>query len=209
MATTPPVAPAQIGILILDDDQATQGALRQVLDAEGWRVRFVPDGRALLAELATGEWSLVIASIALIGLDSSAFLMMKELSSAPVEEGGRVRALFLIPESGGEAFTKALDQLHMPYVARPFHLHDFLDKVSDLMVEIKAINAPIRQVRYEFGEFRKAKKQGARDTSMFPSRDSSVYTEEELAEYEKKEQEISNQRKKRKKALTDLGRPLP
>jgi DNA-binding response OmpR family regulator len=208
MATTPPAAPAQIGILILDDDPATQGALRQILDAEGWRVRFVPDGRALLAELATGEWSLVIASIALTGLDSSAFLTMKELSSTPVEEGGRVRVLFLIPEFGGGAFATALDQLHMPYVARPFHLHDFLDKVSDLLVEIKAINAPIRQVRYEFGELHKVKKKGERDTSMFASRDSSVYTEEELAEYEKQEQESSTQRKKRQKPLTDLGRPL-
>jgi len=38
-----PIEPRQVGILILDDDAQSQGALKQILDSEGWRVRMVPD----------------------------------------------------------------------------------------------------------------------------------------------------------------------
>jgi hypothetical protein len=77
--------------------------------------------------------------------------------------------------------------------------------VSDLLVEVKAIDAPLRQVRYEFGGLRKKKRQAARTNSMFASRDSYSYTEEELAEYEKQESELS--RNKRQKPLGNLGDP--
>lgn len=207
MGSTPPVEPRQVGILILDDDPQKQTALKQILDAEGWRVRVVPETRSLLAELATGEWSLVIANAAMTGLDGPAFLTLKELAGVPVEEGGRVRILFLVPELSGGQYPVVLEQARLPYVIRPFHLHDFLEKVSDLLVEVKAIEAPLRQVRHEFGGLRRKKKGSSRETSMFASRDSYVYTEEELAEYERMEQEESSQRKKRQKPLTDLGRP--
>lgn len=212
MASTPtvgqaPVEPRQVGILILDDDPEKQSALKQILDAEGWRVRIVPETRLLLAELATGEWSLIIANVTMIPLDGAAFLTLKELASVSAEEGARVRVLFLVPELSGSQYSVALEQAKLPYVIRPFHLHDFLEKVSDLLVEVKAIDAPIRQVRHEFGSLRKKKKATGRETSMFASRDSYVYTEEELAEYELMEQEASGKRKKRQKSLTDLGRP--
>ena len=88
---------------------------------------------------------------------------------------------------------------------RPYHLHDFLEKVSDLLVEVKAIEGPIRQVRHEFGALRKKKKQTGRSSSMFASRDSFSYTDEELAEYEKQEGEASKSR--RNKPRVNLGDP--
>ena len=88
---------------------------------------------------------------------------------------------------------------------RPFHLHDFLEKVSDLLVEVKAIEAPLRQVRHEFGQIRKKKRQDGRTNSMFAARDSFSYTDEELAEYEKQESEASKSRRNRVRA--NLGDP--
>jgi DNA-binding response OmpR family regulator len=205
MATPPTVPTRQVGILILDDDVANQGALRQILDSEGWRVRIVPDKKLLLAELRTGEWSLVIANIALTGLDTPVFITLRELASVAPEEGGRVRILYLVPELTGSQYVAALELARLPYVVRPFHFHDFLEKVSDLLVEVKAIEAPLRQVRYEFSGSRKKKQQSGRATSMFASRDSSTYTDEELAEYEKQESEASKTR--RRKPPTDLGNP--
>jgi hypothetical protein len=93
----------------------------------------------------------------------------------------------------------------LPYAVRPFHLHDFLEKVSDLLVEVKAIEGPLRMTRREYGEARKRKKEVNRTTSMFASRDSYVYTEEELAEYEKQEAEAAKNR--RFKPRTNLGDP--
>jgi DNA-binding response OmpR family regulator len=195
----------QVNILVLDQEGASANALRQVLDSEGWRVRFIGDMKLLLGELKTGEWSLVIANIGLLGTDSAGFVTLRELSTVPVEEGGRVRCLFLVPELSGSQFVGTLELARLPYVVRPYHLHDFLEKVSDLLVEVKAIEAPLRQVRYEFGGLRKKKREASRTTSMFAPRDSYSYSEEELAEYERQESE--NSRLKRNKPMNNLGNP--
>jgi len=205
MASPLQAEPKQVNILVLDQEGASATALRQVLDSEGWRVRVIADSKLLLAELKTGEWSLVIANIALLGLDSPGYLTLRELAGVPAEEGGRVRTLFLVPEMAGSHFVGVLEKARLPYVVRPYHLHDFLEKVSDLLVEVNAIEAPLRQVRYEFGGLRKKKREASRTTSMFASRDEYSYTEEELAEYEK--QESKNSRSKRNKPLTNLGDP--
>jgi DNA-binding response OmpR family regulator len=203
MAISSPVEPRQVGILVLEDDAQGSAAVRQILDSEGWRVRIVPDTKLLMAELKTAEWSLVIANVVLMGVDTPPFLTLRELASVPVAEGGRLRVLYLVPELTGSQFVGALETARLPYVVRPYHLHDFLEKVSDLLVEVKAIEAPIRQVRYEFGNLRKKKKQAARSNTMFASRDSYGYTDEELAEYEKQEAETS--KTKRNKPRTNLG----
>jgi DNA-binding response OmpR family regulator len=202
MATPTPVQPSRVGILILDEDK-NQGALQQILDSEGWRVRAVRDPKLLFAELKSGEWSLVIVNIGLIGVDSPIFITLRELSSVSYDDGGRVRALYLVPEMTGGQFVSALESARAPYVVRPFHLHDFLEKVSDLLVEVRAIEGPIRQVRHEFGALRKKKKQAGRSNSMFASRDAYSYSDEELAEYEKQESEASKTR--RIKPHTNLG----
>lgn len=201
---TQPEAKA-VNILVLDQEGASSDALRQVLDSEGWRVRVTSDSKLLLTELRTGEWSLVIANIALLGLESPAFTLLREFSSVTVEDGARLRSLFLVPEMTGSQFVGTLEKSRLPYVVRPYHLHDFLEKVGDLLVEVKAIAAPLRQVRYEFGGLRKKKRQASRTNSMFASRDSYSYSEEELAEYEKQESELS--RTKRNRPLTNLGDP--
>ena len=204
MSTSPTVAPRQVGILVLDGDPQGAGAVKQILDSEGWRVRVVPDTRMLLAELKTGEWSLVIADVEAMGIDTPAFNILTELASVSAEEGGRFRILYLIPEMMGTQYVAPLEAARLPYVIRPYHLHDFLEKISDLLVEVKAIEAPLRQVRHEFGALRKKKKQAGRNT-MFASRDSFSYSDEELAEYERQESELS--KSKRNKPRINLGNP--
>jgi len=207
MSSSPTPVPIakQVGILVLDNDPSGQGALRQILDSEGWRVRIVPDTKLLLAELKTGEWSLVVANAALIGLDSPLFVTLRELSSFSAEEGARLRVLYILPELSGGQYVAPLEAAKLPYVVRPFHLHDLLEKVSDLLVEVKAIEAPLRQVRHEFGQIRKKKQKDGRTNSMFAARDSFSYTDEELAEYEKQESEASKSRRNR--VRTNLGDP--
>lgn len=205
MATLPNAVVPQVGILVLEDDPQNSGALKQILDSEGWRVRIVPDVPMLHSELKTGEYSLLIANIALIGVESPTFQVLRELAGVAAEEGGRLRILFVVSEISGSQFVGHLEISHLPYVVRPFHLHDFLEKVSDLLVEIKAIEGPLRMTRYEFGEARKKKKAASRTTSMFASRDSYSYTEEEIAEYERQETEAS--RNRRSKPRTNLGDP--
>jgi len=189
----------------LESDPGGAAALKQILDSEGWRVRIVEDLQMLHVELKTGEYALVIANIEMVGLDSPTFHVLRELAAVAPEEGGRIRVLYVVPEMAGTQFVAALERTRMPYAVRPFHLHDFLEKVSDLLVEVKAIEGPLRMTRYEFGAARKKKKEAGRTTSMFASRDSYSYTEEELAEYERQEAEVSKTR--RIKPRTNLGDP--
>ncbi|MGB7731258.1 MAG: response regulator [Candidatus Acidiferrum sp.] len=205
MATPPTAAVRQVGLLVLEADAGNSGALKQILDSEGWRVRIVGDLQLLHMELKTGEYSLVIANIEMVGLDTPTFHVLKELAAVAPEEGGRIRVLYVVGELAGSQFVPALEKAKVPYAVRPFHLHDFLEKVSDLLVEVKAIEGPLRMTRYEFGEARKKKKQTSRTTSMFASRDSYSYTEEEIAEYEREEAEASKTR--RIKPRTNLGDP--
>ena len=205
MASPSQPEPSPVNILVLDEEGPAAVALRQILDSEGCRVRVTADTKQLMTELRIGVWSLVIANADLLGVESPGFLMLRELGTVPVEEGGRIRCLFLVPEMTGSQYVRTLEQARLPYVVRPYHLHDFLEKVSDLLVEVKAIDAPLRQVRYEFGGLRKKKRQAARTNSMFASRDSYSYSEEEIAEYEKQESELAQS--KRQKPRGNLGDP--
>src|SRR5439155_7188688 len=201
---TPAPTPQQVGILVLDDNAQGSSAVKQILDSEGWRVRVVSDTQMLLAELKTGEWSLVIANVVLTGVEGHAFVILRELASVSAADGARIRVLYLIPEATSSQYLVHLEAARLPYVLRPYHLHDFLEKVSDLLVEVKAIEVALRQVRHEFGGLRKKKKEAGRSNSMFASRDGySSYTEEELADYERQDSEFNKTR--RRGPNTNLG----
>ena len=201
---------SQIGILIIDNDEANQSALRQILDSEGWHVRVVPAVSQALAELSSGEWYLVIANIGMIGLESPVFQTLKELALAPAVEQGNVRArvLFVVGESAAE-IQRTLDRDRLPYVMKPFQFNDLLEKVSDLLMEAAALETPIRRVRHDSTaserkrkETREGRESGRRqirrDTNMFAKRDEYSMTEEEIAEYEKSEKEAQEIKKKKK-----------
>jgi DNA-binding response OmpR family regulator len=204
---------ARIGILVVENDEASQGVLRQVLDSEGWQVRVAPGVSQALAELSTGEWSLVIGNIGMIGLTSPAYELLRELALAPAVEDGKVRArvLFVVPESAAVEALPVFERERLPYVLKPFQLHDLLEKVGDLLVEAAALVDPIRRVRHDSGLSERKRKEGRagresgraayqRNTSMFAKRDEYSMTEEEIAEYEKTEQQ---EREKKKKKLGD------
>lgn len=204
------VSDGKVGILILDEESQGQGAIRQVLDSEGWRVRTVPDDALLLTELSSGEWNLVIVNAEMTGVGGPVFQVLKELAQVPVEEGARVRVLFMLPEAD-PALQVEMEAARIPYVLRPFHLHDFLEKVSDLLMEIRVITDPIRQVQYEFKRQEKKRKRlrkSGRQTSMFASRDDYSMSEEELAEFEKQEKEEAEKKQQPDKKYA-LGDPKP
>lgn len=239
---------AEIGILIVDDDIVSQRALKNILDAEGWRVRIVPLAAHALPELASGAWSLVIANVALTDPRGPLFAILRELehasSSAAAAEaqseedseeheqdasiggnsngngngngdgGGappkRVRVLFLVPQSFVKHVQPVLEREALPYSVKPYHLHDFLEKVSELLVESGAIAEPIRSMGSP-GRFKKRRRAAARSQrdsrrgSMFASREDYQMTEEELAEWERQEEEDKKKREKEKKDREHLG----
>jgi len=196
----------KIDILIVDDDEASQSAMRQVLDSEGWRVCIVPQASQALQELANGNWTLVIANVALTRFSSPLYLTLKELAQAPPLESGksRLRVLFLVPEQEAPQARPVLEAERLPYVLKPFHLHDFLERVSDLLMENESLMAPIRRVRPErtlLGQRGRepATGQGAvRNTGMFENYKDYGMTEEEINEYERQEADETLRKKKKK-----------
>lgn len=203
----------EVGILIVDDDVASQRALKNVLDSEGWRVRIVPLVAHALNELATGSWNLAIVNMALADVRGPLFAILKELAEAepafPSIEGQpppiRIRPLFLIPQNRAKDLQPILESEGLPYSLKPYHLNDFLEKVSELLVEAGAIADPIRSIGgFNTGGKKRRNSKSARDSrrgTMFASREDYQMTDEEMLEYEREEEES---RKKREKELHDL-----
>ncbi len=197
---------AGVNILIIDDDEAGHSALSHVLDAEGWHLTVAPLAREGLARLSSGNWKLVLANVALLDVQGPLFQTLKELALAqPAAEKPRVSVLFVVPELLAPIAKPVLEAEHLPYALKPIHLHNFLERVSDLLLESKVIADPIRQVKLPSGvsERRKSKDRHSRfdqrGTSMFASRKEYFMSEEELAEYEKQEEED------RRKKLSEAG----
>jgi DNA-binding response OmpR family regulator len=208
------IALAEVGILIIDDDIVSQRALKNVLDSEGWRVRIVPLASAAMLELASGQWSLVIVNVAMTDVRGPLFNILKDLAQGDADaiEGAeidsarpkRIRVLFLVPLLAAPQAQPILEKEGLPYLLKPYHLHDFLEKVGELLVEAGALADPIRSI----GDFSPGnrKRRGLRSaqrgkrSSMFASRDDYQMSEEELLEWERTEEE---ERKKREKELED------
>jgi CheY-like chemotaxis protein len=214
----------QVGILLVDDDVTSQQALKSVLDSEGWRVRIVPKANEALGELATGGWDLAIVNVALADPRGPLFAILRELVQAeidavnpdaaipespdaanPAEEGSetqpkrRIRVLFLVPLLIAKDVQPILEREGLPHSPKPYHLHDFLERVSELLLESGAIAEPIRGVG-GFAERKVRRRQrfgrGTRPGAMFAPREDYRMTEEEMNEWERQEEE---QRKKRQK----------
>jgi CheY-like chemotaxis protein len=202
----------EVGILIVDDDVAHQRALKNILDAEGWRVRFVQGEARALSELASGSWNLAIVNIAVTDIRGPLFGILRELSQAdtPTQPEGEspprraFRTLFLVPGSVAQQVQPRLEREGLPYSLTPYHLNDFLEKVSELLVEAGAIAEPIRSIGgFSARKRRRPDLRSSRDArrgTMFASREDYQMTEEEMAEFERQEEE---ERKKRAKAIKD------
>ena len=209
---------SDVAILILDDDVASQRALRSLLDVETWRVRVVTHPSQAMAELAATAWNLVILNPALADPKGPLFAILKELAQSelpvPQDHSGeprrkRLSVLFLLSPRSAEV-QSLLEREGLPYLQKPYHLHDFLEKVSDLLVESGAIAEPIRSIGgIGKGKQRRRTARSSRDSRrgiMFASREDYQMTEEEMAEFEHQEEEDRKKREKELKEIKERGR---
>ena len=120
----------------------------------------------------------------------------------------RLRVLFLVPLLAAKHVQPILEQEGLPYSPKPYHLHDFLEKVSELLLEAGAISEPIRSMgSLSAGKKRVRARRVARDSrrgTMFASREDYQMSEEELVEWEKQEEEERKKRERDKKEREHL-----
>ena len=168
-----------------------------------------------MAELADGSWDLAIVNVALLDLQDPIFLTLKELAqaeafAAPEElsatsgtgRAKRFRALFLVPLMGSKEVPLILEREALPYSFKPYHLHDFLQKVSDLLLESGAISEPLRGLESFAGKKRRSARDSRAGQKMFASREDYQMTEEELMEFERQEKEEAERKKRAKQPLS-------
>jgi DNA-binding response OmpR family regulator len=204
---------SEVGILIVDNDVVSQRALKNVLDAEGWRVRIVPTASHALPELASGTWDLAIVNSALVDMKGPVFAILRDLAQSEAPPDGepgiplrRFRVLFMVPALEEKRIQPILEGQALPYILKPYHLHDFLEKVSELLVESGALQVSLRGIG-DFSSTRSGKRarnsaRTARRGTMFASREDYQMTEEEMADFERQEEE---DRKKREKEAKERG----
>ena len=197
---------SDVNILIIDDDSASQHALQHVFDSEGWRVSVVPIPSEAMRELARGRWTLVVVNVALADLTGPLFTTLRDLANAqadPAMGHKLLRVLFLVPSLAARWAQPVLEREGLPYVMKPIHLHDFLEKVGDLLLEAGAISQPIRNTRAPITRERRLRERRSgsdrRHGQMFASREDYMMTEEEIAEFEKQEEQDRKRRQEESK----------
>jgi DNA-binding response OmpR family regulator len=209
-------AAASVGVLIVDDDIASQRALKGVLDAESWRIRVVTRTPDAMAELATGVWNLVIANATVAQAGGPLFAVLKELAqSEPASqlhqpEGPRQKrlsVLFLVSALQAKEVQTALEREGLSYLQKPYHLHDLLEKVSELLMQSGAITEPIRGISGFAARKRRRDPRTAHNTrrAMFASREDYQMTEEEMADFEREEEDDRKKREKELKEIKERG----
>lgn len=190
-----------VRILVIDDEEASQRALRLILESDEWFIEMSALPEDALTKLAAGGWHLVIANVSMSSLSGPLFGLLKDLSQTP---GSSLRVLFLVPSIAESKALDLLERLRLPYATKPLHLHDFLELVGDLLRDAGVVTGPLHGLREggpavpkpHLQDARHRKKEG--EATMFADRDDSYYDEEELKKFEEEE---------RRKAGGDGGEP--
>jgi two-component system alkaline phosphatase synthesis response regulator PhoP len=113
-------------VVVIEDEAAMADVLRDNLEAEGYRVTIAPDGPAGEAAWAAGA-DLVVLDVMLPGVDG--FSLCERRRAA----GDATPVLFLSARGEPEDRVRGLRAGGDDYLAKPFHLPEFLLRVDALL----------------------------------------------------------------------------
>ncbi|AWR86813.1 response regulator transcription factor [Meiothermus taiwanensis] len=114
-------------VLLVEDEPALAGALADNLEGEGYVVEIAPDGRAALARWAAWNPDLVVLDVMLPGLDG--LQVCRQMRA----QGQTTPVLFLSARGAPEERVEGLRVGGDDYLAKPFHLPEFLLRVKNLL----------------------------------------------------------------------------
>lgn len=130
-------------VVVVEDETAMADVLRDNLEAEGYRVTIAPDGPSGEAAWAAGA-DLVILDVMLPGVDG--FSLCERRRAA----GDATPVLFLSARGEPEDRVRGLRAGGDDYLAKPFHLPEFLLRV-DALLRRRAWGAtapPVEELRF-------------------------------------------------------------
>lgn len=120
-------------ILVVEDEEHLQGALKLNLELEGYEVSCVADGRAALEKVEEEYFDLILLDI-----------MLPELDGFEVCENIRLRSidtpiLMLSARAGSEDRVTGLKRGADDYLTKPFNLEELLLRVEKLIEKNKKL----------------------------------------------------------------------
>jgi len=119
----PAVAPR---ILLADDNADMREYVTRLLEARGWRVEAVNDGRVALEAVMTRRPDLVLTDVMMPGLDGFGFL--RELRARP--ETRTIPVILLSARAGTEARVDGARAGADDYIVKPFAAHELVARVG-------------------------------------------------------------------------------
>lgn len=114
-------------VLLVEDEPALAGALADNLEGEGYAVEITPDGRAALERWAAWQPDLVVLDVMLPGLNG--LQVCRQMRA----QGQTTPVLFLSAKGAPEERVEGLRVGGDDYLAKPFHLPEFLLRVKNLL----------------------------------------------------------------------------
>jgi CheY-like chemotaxis protein len=113
-------------VLVVDDDAGMRETLAAALELDGYEIAVAPDGLEALGMVATFQPSLVVLDLMMPRMDG--FTFAGELEA----QGLRGRLPLLVLTADGRAQEKAARIGAEGWLAKPFDLAAFLERVSQL-----------------------------------------------------------------------------
>ncbi|MBV9696082.1 MAG: response regulator transcription factor [Gammaproteobacteria bacterium] len=114
-------------VLVVEDDPHLAAGVMENLRAEGYVVASAADGEQALAWLAAHACELIVLDVMLPGLDG--FAVCRRLRA----EGNNTPVLFLTARGDPADRVRGLESGGDDYLAKPFHLQEFLLRVRAIM----------------------------------------------------------------------------
>jgi len=127
-------------LLLVDDDEELCAELREVLEAEGFKVDIALDGRQGLRHLQERQYQIIILDLKLPGLNGYGVLKGIKKTAKPVKVlvlSGRPLGEPLLKEDGvsQDEEEKVLNMADF-VINKPFIVENFLQKVKKLALTI-------------------------------------------------------------------------
>ncbi len=145
-------------ILVVEDEEHLAQGIGENLEAEGYRVTIVGEGRAALAAIRRGGHDLVLLDVMLPGLDGFT------ICETARHEGIQTPVLFLTAKSGIGDRMQGFEAGGDDYLAKPFHLEELLARVRVILKRwswyAHATAGEARVLRFGGNEFDFASLQG-------------------------------------------------
>jgi two-component system alkaline phosphatase synthesis response regulator PhoP len=143
-------------ILLVEDEVNLARGIRENLEAEGYAVEVVGDGRVALDKIRRQEYGLVILDVILAGMDGFTVCQTAR------REGRDTPVLFLTARGGSRDRIRGLEVGGDDYLPKPFQLRELLLRVAAILRRRSRYHAmtalePVARFggnEFDFGSFR-------------------------------------------------------